>query len=787
MKSYRIGITDLVSFLYRSGDLSSETFQNVSMLEGTKAHQYVQSQYQTEDQDEVFIQYTVQNDLYEMILSGRIDGVLKRDEILILEEIKSTRKNIFDETFKINPEHHAQLKMYAYMYMKQHHLTDIHTRICYIQISDYQLKYFDEIMDVDLLESFFNDTIIKYLEWLDMLDVYYEEKKQSITQMIFPFDNYRRGQREMMAAVYQTMMENDILYAIAPTGIGKTMAALFSTLKSMYDQKDKVFYLTAKTQGKKVALHSMEILIEGGLKSKTIEITSKDSICFLEKRECDPEKCPYAKGFFDRLTEATKDIFLNETIIKKETLEFYAKKHMVCPFEYSLDVSLYADVIICDYNYAFDPRIHLIRYFDDVTFKPKILVDEAHNMVSRSRDMYSATLKKSRIIELRRASNKLKPTIKSGIKKVLDAFSSYEEKLTDLMMSYDDIDSNFLESIRYLMKKIENSIKETPKYERKSDVMEGYLELLSFIRIYEFYGETYVTNIIRHEDDDISVTLQCLDASTYILDTLENKSYGTIFFSATLYPIDYYMKLLSKGKGETLKIQSPFPKENLKIILMNDISTRYQDRIQSIDQVKEIILYTIQSKIGNYIAFFPSYQYLNMIYQELPNHVKEHVIIQERDMDHLKRDFTLNQFKNNKEHSQLGLFVMGGMFSEGIDYIGDMLHGVIVVGVGLPMINPTNHQLKDYYQKAFQQGFDYAYTYPGMNKVIQAVGRVIRSHDDHGVAILIDDRFQTAKYKKLFPNEWQVFDVIKKPKDIIPRLDLFWNNVKRGKKYDSTL
>jgi DNA excision repair protein ERCC-2 len=352
------------------------------------------------------------------------------------------------------------------------------------------------------------------------------------------------------------------------------------------------------------------------------------------------------------------------------------------------------------------------------------------------------------------------------------------------MTSFLSPDLEFIDSIRYLMKKIENSMKDTPKYDRKSDVMEGYLELLAFVRIYEFYGEPYVTNLIRHEDDDVSLTLQCLDASTFLLDTIENKSYGTIFFSATLYPIDYYMTLLSKKKGETLKIQSPFPKENLKLMLMRDISTRYQDRLDSIHHVKEIILHVISSKIGNYIAFFPSYQYLNMVLEQLPPYIKERVIVQERDMNLLSRDLTIDKFKNNPKESQLGLFVMGGMFSEGIDYIGDMLHGVVIVGVGLPMLSPQNNQLKDYYQHAFQKGFDYAYTYPGMNKVIQAVGRVIRSMDDRGVAVLIDDRFLTPKYKKLFPNEWKVFDVIRKPEDIIPRLDLFWSKLKEVEKND---
>jgi DNA excision repair protein ERCC-2 len=777
MKTYKIGVGELVGFLYASGDLSSETFQNVSLLEGTRAHQYVQSQYETTDQSEVSIGIAWKNHDYELIISGRIDGVLVRDGITIIEEIKSTRFPILTDDFSINNEHHAQLKMYAYMYMRAFNLTDIHGRVTYIQLSDYKVRYFPDIFDVDLLETFFESSILEYAKWLDIVHAHNIKKLDSLQTLVFPFDTYRRGQREMMSAVYRTMMEDDILYAIAPTGIGKTMASLFSTLKSLHEDNQKIFYLSAKTQGKRVALESMDMLHEAGLETKTLEITSKDTICFLEKRECDPEKCPFAKGFFDRLSEATKDIFIHETLMSRPVVERYARKHSVCPFEFSLFVSYFVDVIICDYNYAFDPRIHLIRYFDDSSFKPLILVDEAHNMIQRSRDMYSSTLIKSDFILLRRAASKLKPSIRHAVKKVLDLYDAFEEQLSlEPFLSFEHLDPHFMDAIKHLMKKIENALKEQPKYARKSDVMEYYLSLLSFVIIFDFYNDAYVTNIERFEDGDISLTLQCLDASEFIHDTVKNKAYGTVFFSATLYPVDYYMTLLTEKKGETLKIRSPFKPEKLKIVLMNQISTRYQDRTSSLPLVVETILNVLESKKGNYIVFFPSYLYMKQVIDLLPIGLDADIIIQEKDMQIEERDIILKRFKEKNDRSQLAFFVMGGMFSEGIDYVGDMLNGVIVVGVGLPSLSESNHQLKAYYQKTFNKGFEYAYTYPGMNKVIQAVGRVIRRDSDYGIAILIDDRFTTQTYRKLFPVEWKNIEIISQPKDLKQPLIAFWKS-----------
>ena len=776
MRQFRIGIRDIVSFLYASGDLSSETFQNVSALEGTKAHQYVQDRYASDDLSEISINYMYEIDDLMLYLNGRIDGLLKKDESYVIDEIKSTRQNIFSDEFKYNVEHLSQLKFYAYMYLKNNNLDAIEGQITYIQISDYKTRNFKFDLYLRDLEVFIHTSIAEYVEWLYILDQHQKNKLKTIKEIEFPFKEFRRGQREMMAAVYQTIKDQDILYAIAPTGIGKTMASLFSSIKALDHDRQKIFYATAKTQGKMVAIDAIKLLEENGLNIKTLEITAKDTTCFLEKRNCDPNVCPFAKGFFDRLKDATIDIFSNESMLDRSTIEAYAKKHEICPFEYSLYVSYFVDIIICDYNYVFDPRVHLVRYFDESNYQPLILVDEAHNMISRSRDMYSAQILKSDLIKLRRLTNKLKPSIKNPIKKVIDAFKTYEERLAyAYFLSDKDIDETVYDSVRNLLTKIENTLKENPKTPQKSSILDIYFQFLAFIRIYDYYNESYVTNIYKDTGDDLIVELRCLDASKFILDTIQNKAYGTTFFSATLHPIEYYKKLISQDVGETLKIKSPFPSDHLKLILYNNISTRYKDRDQSLSEVVKTIEAVVSSKKGNYIAFFPSYQYLNQVYEKLDANNIE-IMIQEKAMDHLQRAHTINTFKSTSDQSLLGLFVMGGMFSEGIDYIGDMLSGVIVVGVGIPMINELNNQLKDYYDLKFNKGFDYAYQYPGMNKVIQAVGRVIRTHTDKGVAVLIDDRFDTPYYKKLFPIEWKDHERIHSQKNLKNALSVFWKN-----------
>lgn len=747
----KASVRKVVEFIHSGGDLTSEFRQNNDMLEGTKAHQFLQNKYTENDLKEVTVRYAFSYKDHEVELQGRVDGLL--DNGKIIEEIKSTTSDLAQLTDKSRPQHLAQAKYYAYFYMLEKDLKQIQVYLTYIHIPSYEKKIIKKKFNFTQLEKYFNKSIEKYLDWHIALIDQNTYFMNHIDDLSFPYE-FRKNQRKLMGAVYQTMKAEDILYAIAPTGTGKTIATLFSTLKT-YKENDKIMYLTAKNSLKKMALDTVTLLNEQDLKCKSIEITSKDSICFLTERDCDPEVCKYAKGFFNRLRDAVTDAFFNNDVFTKEVVEEYAMKHKICPFEFSLMLSYYMNVVICDYNYAFCPKTHLKRYFDIPEYNIRLLVDEAHNLVSRGKSMYSADLIAEDLVKLKKELALNTKKFNRPINKLLNHF---EDDLIQTELS-DDLIADFYD----LFSKLSKYIIENPDVPNKKMIVDGYFMLNDFSRITEYYNDAYRTVITNKK-----ITLNCLDASRFLHQTM-NYCKGTTLFSATMFPLDYYQELLSEGEGEHMIIPSPFEQNNLDIIVVDKVSTRYKDRTNTLDDVVNIIKASTKKK-GNYIVFFPSYKYL----EDVKSRIDIDVLAQSRDMSYTKRAEYIQMFKENDD--VIGFFVMGGIFSEGIDYVGDMLAGVVIVGVGLPMISKENNLLKDYFQEKFQKGFDYAYTYPGINKVIQAVGRVIRTETDRGIAVLIDDRFSTRRYVNLFPREWRHFNILNSAKHINIELKSFWGD-----------
>ncbi len=764
MKELDIAVKEMAYYLYSSGDLSQDTFQNSDPQAGSEAHRYLQGKYKETDIKEYYVRERIEALGCNVTIKGYIDGVLNNGSLL--EEIKSSHYNVLEFKEITHHEHLAQLKMYCYLYMQEKMIDSIDARLTYISIDNYETKSFDFHFDYEEMEKFFYDSLFLYLEWLIKLDDQGIKMRKTIEELTFPFPTYRKGQREFMKYVYCTIMDNDILYAIAPTGIGKTMATIYSALKSI-KKENKIFYLTSKSLLKEVALNAMEILKEKGLMAKTIELSNKDKSCLLEERNCDINVCPYMKDYYNHLHEAIREIYDNQDIWNYENITQIAIKYQICPFEFSLDLSYYADIIVADYNYAFCPRTHLIRYFDDDTYKPILLVDEAHNLVSRSKDMYSAEIKKESLISLRKILSSIKPSSRKAIKDIIDYLDKFGER-NDYPEFYcdDDLSSDFLELTHRLTSKLETIFKENVEFKGRNEAMSIYFDLNRFNKIAGFYNENF--RFILEYKDDCVVKISCLDASEFILQTIKQRAFGTVFFSATMYPLDYYKMLITKNVGESIIIPSPFDQNQLKMIVKNDVSTKYQSRQSSVSSIIETIEALISYKKGNYIVFFPSYEYLNLVYNNIKDS-KYDIIIQSKDMTSEERKNTLNLFNNN-EKTQVGFFVMGGSFSEGIDYIGDMLSGVLIVSVGLPMINEVNNLLVEHFDKALNDGFNYAYTYPGFTKVVQAVGRVIRTEDDQGVAILFDSRFNLPKYRSLMPKEWSnrviINDIVKIKQEI---------------------
>lgn len=765
----KIAVKELAYFVCQSGSLTNEFFSNSDMQKGQRVHDYLQSKYNDESLSEVYIKRELSYLGDSYLLHGFIDGVLNIDDELIIEEIKSTTKELDEITIDYHQEHLAQLKIYGYLYALEYNIDNIHLRLTYASVIDYEVKSFDLIVNINELEDFTFNVLEEYIRFLKLLDESEINKEKTIAEIKFPFKEHRKGQRDLMKAVFQAMQQNEILYAIAPTGIGKTMATMFSALKTL-KKNDKLFYLTAKGSGKTAPVDAIKILANNGLKIKTIDITAKRKICNLGVKNCNPEECPFAIGFFDRLKDATTDIFSHYDIFDRDLILKISNAHSICAFEFSLYLSYFCDIVIADYNYVFDPKAHLVRYFEDDTYKPKVLVDEAHNLISRSKDMYSSSINEEQIRNLRKYTTSLKPSARNDCNKVLEEINKYREYLSDKALYCELIPNSDLNVLtKRLASKIETILSENKGIKHKDEIIEAYHTLLDFNRVSDVFNVNH-RHLAKLENDNVIIEYFCMDASSFLLETINKSIHGIVFFSATLYPIDYHCNLLTAGEGKYIELESPFPQENLDIIINNKISTKYKERINSIDTIIEAIEILTANKEGNFIVFFPSYQYMQMVLDCMELDDIE-LIVQKNNMSDEEREEIINKFKNTT-NTKVGFFVMGGVFSEGIDYIGDALSGVIIVGVGLPMICDENNILKDFFEIKYSQGFDYAYVYPGFTKVIQAVGRVIRSDSDRGIAILIDERFTYSKYLSLMPPHWtnkkcitNIFDLKNEIKD----------------------
>lgn len=752
MNEIKIGIKELAIFACQSGNLTNEFFSNRDLENGTALHRFIQCKYNEKSAKEVYIKKQISYYQDEIILHGFIDGVLNIDDEIIIEEIKSTIKELDEIDPTERMEYIAQLKIYGYLYALEHELSHIHLRLTYISVVDYTIKHFDYIMETEALEEFVFDCLEKYMSWYQLQEDALIQKEVTISSVKFPFGKMRAGQRDMMKACYQTMKKNEILYCIAPTGIGKTMGTLFSSLKTL-GKNDKLFYLTAKGSGKNAPLNAVRILAKKGLKVKTINIIAKKKICNAKLKNCNTDECPYAVGFFDRIRDAIVEIFKDYDIYDEENISYVANKHKICAFEFSLELSYYCDIIIADYNYVFDPRAQLVRYFDDNTYHPKVLVDEAHNLISRSKEMFSAMISEEDIRILRRVLNGYKPSVRNVCNKAIEHISDYHEQLVDktIYVSTEN-DQNLVVLLKNILSACDELFLENKKIPHKDEAMDVYFKILEYVQISEYFQDTHRL-IAKIENGICTIQEYCLDASQFILDTIETSVHGIVFFSATLTPLAYHADVLTKGKGNFLELPSPFDPMNLDIIINPYVSTKYKQREQSIDYIIEAIEILTNVGGGNYIVFFPSYQYMRMVLDAL-GEVDFEVIVQQTNATEQERNLIIERFKNT-DGCKVGFFVLGGVFAEGIDYVGDWLSGVIIVGVGLPMVCDENNILKDYYEVLYQNGFDYAYTYPGFTKVVQAAGRVIRSETDRGVVLLIDERFSYLKYQELMPKHWK--------------------------------
>ncbi|MBC1846067.1 ATP-dependent DNA helicase [Listeria seeligeri] len=778
MKAVQISVRRLVEFVLRGGSIDSRMTSSDRALEGTKIHQLLQKSAGEEYQAEVSLKLDRTVDGVIFSLDGRADGIINEQTI---DEIKTTETVMEEITEDFRPLHWAQLICYGFMLAEKSDLSEVTLQLTYYQVADEEIKQFKRVMSRGEMGVFVDDLLSKYAVWAKMSAAWEMKRNKTIQELAFPYDSYRRGQRELSIAVYRTAVSGENLFCEAPTGIGKTMSTLFPAVKAMGEGKtDKIFYFTAKTITRQVAEDALDEMRRKKLAARSVTITAKDKICFLDERKCEPDHCQFARGYYDRLNEALFDMLSQEEAITRTVVEQYARKYTLCPFELSLDVALFCDAIVCDYNYLFDPVVYLKRFFSEGPGKYTFLVDEVHNLVDRARSMFSATLRKSLVMQVKRQlDKKLHKRLWNAVNAMNKVMVSLNKVLIEsgetIHVSKADL-AEWNESVLKFTFVAKEWLPQNTQSEAQADVLELYFESLRYVKIAELYDERYTTQITRTHSD-LEIKQLCLDPAFLLSEKLKLGA-SSVLFSATLRPIDYYTNVLG-GEEDTSRMvfSSPFEQQNMHLLVADNISTKYQMRNQSLASVVEALAALIAGKKGNYLFFFPSFQYLQNVYELFREKYPEIVVQkQEGAMDEEQREAFLEAFKAGNPETLVGFCVLGGVFSEGIDLRGERLIGAAIVGVGLAQLNPESDLIKDYYNETIGQGFDYAYQLPGMNKVLQAVGRVIRGESDRGVVLLIDERFSASRYRALFPAHWNHAKIVKNTEEITEQVTEFWRN-----------
>ncbi len=775
-KSLKIAVRDLVSHALRTGDLAFEFLSSPRPIDAIRIHQKIQQSRPKNYTPEVAVSHQIETELFILTIGGRIDGVYLEADRVLIEEIKTTTHSLEHYVNNQDTLHWGQVKCYAYLYAKEHNLSEIGTQLTYYQVDTREIRKFEQQFTSIELESFFQNLVTGYLQWAQTFVNWELLRDKSIRKLQFPFDNYRPGQRKIAVGVYRTVKNGGQLIAQAATGIGKTMAVLFPALKAMAEGLNtKIFYLTARTTGRIAAEKALGELRKKQLKLKSLTLTAKDKICFKPGNACNPEECEFARGYFDRINEALKDMFHQDAFIRP-AVEAVARSHQVCPFEFSLELSYWADCIICDYNYAFDPRVFLRRFFQENNNDYTFLIDEAHNLVGRSREMFSAEIFKQSVLDVRRAIRNELPLAYKILGRINSRLVKERKKCEEYGRGRHEKQppDELFPLLNGFLGTTERWLSMNIKAPFREELLDLFFAVSGFMKAAEKYDQSYATcyEILKK---DLKLKLFCIDPSIQLENALK-RCRAAVFFSATMTPLSYFKKILGCDKdAASLIIPSPFPGENLTLFISDRISTFYRDREKTRLQVAQAIYTLISQKKGNYLIFFPSYEYMMMVFESFKFHCPDsEIMLQTPGMSESERDEFLNRYRQTSSMSLVGFAVMGGIFGEGIDLVGERLSGAVVVGVGLPGISLEKELIKDYFSHTHNAGFEYAYQYPGINRVFQAAGRVIRTENDRGVVLLIDQRYATRRYRSLFPAEWEPIRV-QDQEQFAEDLQRFWN------------
>jgi len=744
----RVSVRGLVEHCLRSGDLDLEAFGLTSSLEAIRAHQRLQASRPEGYRKEVPVSRAFERDGLVLEVHGRIDGVLERGGETVVEEIKTTRGDLEEVSRREKPTHWGQLQVYAFLYAAERELEAVDARLTYYQLDTARTVEIERRFRIQELRELMEKLVFRYLDWMATVIAFAFRRDASIAGASFPFPSYRPGQREMAVAVYHAIREGRALLLQAPTGIGKTAGALFPALKALAEGRtERIFYLTARTTGRALAETSLGDLRRQGVLVRSVTLTAKEKICFNPEKACNGEECEFARGFYDRINAALDDA-MEASDLGREAIESLARKHRVCPFELSLELAPWADVVICDYNYVFDPRVSLRRLLDEGAKETTLLVDEAHNLVDRAREMFSAEISRARVEELGRS---FEPA-----RRVASAFSNgalepVVSALTELLREAEK---------RTRMEGIERRLRDL------------YFEAAWFTKVAERLDGTY--SVCREpSDSDLRLKLFCRDPAPRLRERFSSVG-AAVLFSATLAPLDYYRRTLGLDEVPTFSLPSPFPSENLRVLVTPSVATTYRKRSETEAALTRLLSDFVRARPGNYLFYFPSYAYLEAIHRRFTVECPEVAsAVQTRDMSEAERTGFLARF-DPTGGTFVGFAVMGGFFGEAIDLPGEKLQGAAIVGVGLPALSPERDRIREHFDGEETSGFDYAYVFPGMNRVLQAAGRVIRSETDRGAVLLVDPRFGEKRYRTLFPDGWRP-STVRSPEELRAELDRFWS------------
>jgi DNA excision repair protein ERCC-2 len=771
----QISVRKLVEYRRRTGNLDLTFFSGVSAMEGIRLHKKIQESRPEEYSQEFPV--SMELDFEDVILnvSGRIDGVFEYPDQACVEEIKSTRKDL--DNIDI-PEDHvfwAQVKCYGYLYALQKGLENIILQLTLCNVDTGKIHEVKKAFTTTELGAFFHVLVDACLQKVRAVNTWRFKRDQTITLLDFPFETYRTGQRQMAVTVYRVIRDNGQAIIQAPTGIGKTIATLYPALKAMNEGfAEKIFYLTARTTGRSAAESALKLLKNSGLNVKSVTITAKSKICFNPDRLCNAQECAFARGYYDRINAALDELF-EQDLIDRDRLESVAAEYGICPFDFTLEACDMADVIICDYNYAFDPRVYLKQFFLNEKKDYVFLVDEAHNLVDRGREMFSASIERSLFVELLCLVRPNFPKISKILGHIIRWFSGKKTRISQEggFWSTTEVPEDILALLGKFVQLSETWLIHNPQSPFRQKIIDVYFDVSCFIKIAGHFDQTYAT-IFENFNFDIRLKFFCLDPAGPLEKALKRCS-AAVFFSATMAPVSYFKKVLGcRESTMDMLLLSPFPEENCMVAVFDRISTLYKKRSETRGQLAKTLTSLFEQKCGNYLFFFPSYQYLNMVLE--PFKIMNEgirILVQQPDMGEVEREKFIESFKTESCGTLVGFAVMGGFFAEAIDLVGDCLSAAAIIGVGIPMICPERELIRRYYQQKFGAGFDFAYKYPGMNRVLQAAGRVIRSETDKGVILLIDERFSKHDYASLLPNHWNTVRV-KSHSDFHTILKKFW-------------